>query len=124
MNKRIIKIKDARLQNLRYNLRKLLILESKRRLKEISDNWKRIWWDNDNLPQEPSKLERIQSRGLQTEMSSIREMLNKSICICPACGSAKKDMVFNPELETWSCIECYQLCRRYYKDTIDKSLFP
>ncbi len=44
--------------------------------------------------------------------------------MCEVCGTAKKDMVLSPDLETWFYIDCYELNRVYYQKTERGRLFP
>lgn len=111
--KKSIIIKNPRLQKLRYNLRMVIIKEAHIRKSMLRKKWKEYW--------EMGNLERAQD--FANEEQEISRSINSSICICHVCGSAKKDMVYNPELKTWFCIDCYELNRRYYRSHGQPQLF-
>ena len=39
----------------------------------------------------------------------------KSLCTCPLCGSRTSDMTFNPYMEKWFCVDCYEKNQKFYK---------
>jgi hypothetical protein len=123
-SKRKIVLKNRNLQKIRYALRMVIIRWAHSIESGLGEKWKEIWWDCNGRQRDPSFAEREHAQVIQAEKQKISRALDKSICICPVCGSAKKDMIFNPKLSIWFCIDCYDNNKRYYKRTIEKDLFP
>lgn len=49
---------------------------------------------------------------------------NKSICVCPTCGSRTKDMTFNPWDKYWYCTKCYEENHNFHKSRNEVYKFP
>ena len=111
--KKTIIIKNPRLQKLRYNLRMIIIKEAHMRKSMLRKKWKEYW--------EMGDRERAQDFAI--EKQEISRSINNSICICHVCGSTKKNMVYNPELKTWFCIECYGINKSFYRKRGQPQLF-
>jgi len=111
--KKTIVVKDPRLQKLRFNLRMIIIKEAQIRKSMLREKWKEYW--------EMGNLERAQDFAI--EKQEISRSINSSICICHVCGSARKDMVYNPKLQTWFCTDCYGINTRYYRERGQPQLF-
>lgn len=75
---------------------------------KLRKEWKRLYYE---------EKDHDEARKINQEKDAISRALSKSICMCAACGSAKKDMVFNPNLKSWLCVNCYDLNQEYYRTT-------
>ncbi len=102
--KRTISIKDTRLQRIRNSLRYII---SEAAIKKSGE-----------LIRENSKLNlddhREQIKILSDKRNKLDTAWDKSICVCPICGSRTSDMTFNPDAESWYCVKCYQERHEFY----------
>jgi len=102
-NERAVVIKNARLAKIRNNLRLIIfyaVQDKLQAIKALRDPYRRI--DNDKL----SEFESIESTKLDEEMWNLKEALLRSICVCYTCSIKDKDMVYNPILKAWNCVDC------------------
>ncbi len=91
------------MRRIRYNLREIIIravYDEIERLSSISDLYGPIL---DLTPAEEKEVYFLE--GTKHNLSSA---LNNSICVCPLCTRADKDMIYIPKHETWYCIECQE----------------
>ncbi len=100
---------------IRYNLRTLIISAAQVERSKLRDKWKRVYYEENDSEGAHSFIKKE---------AAITRALRKSICMCEVCGTAKKDMVLSPDLETWFCVDCYELNRVYYQKTERGRLFP
>lgn len=96
---KIIIIKSPRLQKIRNNL---------------FDEMDKISLYEDGRPKSVRYMtsdEKSRFRTLQEEQNRLKDLANRSICKCVACGKADRDMVYNKAYDAWYCTECYGLER-------------
>ena len=62
-----------------------------------------------------SETDRKRVRDLSNNRSKLETAWNKSLCMCPLCGSRTSDMTFNPHMEKWFCVDCYEKNQEFYK---------
>ncbi len=110
--KRTISIKDPRLQRIRNSLRYIILeattKEISRMMKERREIFKKL--------QNNSKIKGLYEKKLELidNIDKLRTARDKSICVCPICGSRTSDMTFNPANESWFCVKCYQERHEFY----------
>ena len=121
--KKTIAIKNPKLRKIRNSLRKMLLKAVSVKWNEIHDEWREFFFNPDgtrrsirNLP--PDELEKF--RQLQDQENSLRDLADRSICKCVACGSPDRDMVYNKAYDAWYCTECYGLHRAHAKELAKK----
>lgn len=96
--RKIIMLKNEKLQKIRNNLR-LLLLE----------------WLNSELNKLFNEYKTTMSRDLLRKMQDLRRVGMKSICKCMTCGSSKKDMYYNQILQEWYCVDCFSINKEFYQ---------
>lgn len=113
--KRCIVIKDPKLQRIRNNLRKILIGTVQDRRVNLTSEIDAISRDSEGrLRMNRTPSENAELQKFRDMKSQINELTDKSICYCSACKQINKDMAYNPTLEAWYCVECYEEFRDYY----------
>lgn len=120
--KRSIVIKDPKLRRIRNNLRKILIGTVQGRRIDLTSGIDAISRDSEGqLRMNLTPSERAEFKRLKDIRSQINELTDKSICYCTACKQINKDMTYNPTLEKWYCVECFEEFRdHYYQQKIRK----
>ena len=58
-----------------------------------------------------SKGDKEKARKTNKEVQKNSSDLGRSICVCVVCGTAKKDMAYVPEHQSWFCIDCAKMNR-------------
>ena len=116
-DKRIISVKDPKLQKIRNELREVLFQARTAEWRKIQDEMEEIDSDErgDSIPMDelaPLQLKRF--RELQRLQNENREIGNKSICMCYNCGRADQDMYYNRPYRAWFCVECVKFLRKGY----------
>lgn len=57
-----------------------------------------------------------EKRGeLSDKQHRLETAWNKSLCVCSLCGSRTSNMTFNPYMEEWFCVDCYEKNQEFYK---------
>jgi len=100
-DKKIIAYKNELTNKIAFNLRKLII-------SVVMDEWSRLGEEQKNKP----TLEFVE---IEDKRSDLNRALDSSICLCPTCQQADRDMFFNAPLERWYCTLCVQGYRNYYQ---------
>ncbi len=59
-------------------------------------------------------LKRNQYMDIEDERSGLYRALGSSICMCPGCNKANKDMYYNAIAKIWFCTLCVQEYRNFY----------
>ena len=106
--KRTISVRHPQLVRFRNALREAIFrarLVELRRLREKKKGLDHLYSEADG------KL----VRDLSDKRSELEAAWNKSLCVCSLCGSRTSDMTFNPYMEGWFCVKCYEKSRRFYK---------
>lgn len=101
-DKKIIAYKKERTKKIAFNLRKLII-------KVVMDEDRRLGKEK---VKHKSQKERI---SIEDERNDLLRMLRASICECPCCHQAGRDMYYNASLKKWYCTQCVQEYRDYYR---------
>ena len=113
--KRSIVIKDPKLRRIRNNLREILIGTVQSREIRLRSEINAISRDSErHLRRDLTPSESVELQKLKDMKSEINELTDKSICYCNGCKQINKDMAYNPTLEEWYCVECYEEFRDYY----------
>lgn len=122
-DKRAIIIKSPRLQKIRNNLRIILMKAVTQKLIELLHEREKlkitvggIRQSIDDLP----SVELKEFRALQEQENMLRDLANRSICKCIACGNPDRDMVYNKAYYAWYCTECYGMEHDYAKELRQK----
>lgn len=113
-DKRIIIIKNPRLQRIRNNLRYLLLRAVSIKWNELFDEMGEISRDDKGGIKSVRYMapdEKKRFRVLQQEQARLRKLADKSICKCVTCGKIDRDMAYNKAYNAWYCTECYGLER-------------
>ena len=103
---RTIIIRDPKLRKIRDNLRKILILESVARVKELSDRRREIRFDKNGEFRSLTAEEGKEVNRLFREYSNYSTYRKNSICFCELCLSTDKDMSYIPRFRRWFCVDC------------------
>ncbi len=108
--KRTIKIRDPKLIKVRNNLRLILHLAKSSVLTDLLEQQINIqdsshFWDKKH-PQYNEMRKEVQE--LASRANDLSYAYSASIIKCPVCMRIDKDMTYNPVLEKWFCIECYE----------------
>jgi hypothetical protein len=102
-NERRIIIRNERLKKTRNNLRALLRMavydkiEILRKFDSLYEGWLEL------TPEEQKEVALLQGKK-----HKLYDLLDKSICVCPLCSKADKDMIYIADHDTWYCIECQE----------------
>lgn len=99
-NKKLIAYKNERTKKIAFNLRKLII-------KTAMEKWSQLGRSQQNK----NTKEYIK---IEDERSDLYRALDASICICPCCNQANRDMVFNAPLKEWYCAQCVEEYHTFY----------
>ncbi len=113
-DKRAIIIKSPRLQKIRNNLRDILLKAVSVKWNESYDKGRSLLLDADGKPRPVRVMapdEEKRFRKLQKQQNELRDLADRSICKCVACGKGHRDMVYNKAYDAWYCTECYGLER-------------
>lgn len=62
-----------------------------------------------------SEADRKRVRELSDMQDKLAAAWNKSLCVCSLCGSRTSDMMFNPYMKEWFCVDCYLKNHEFYK---------
>jgi len=111
-DKKIIAYKNERVKKFAYNLRSLI-------QEAVMVEWGRLGRNQKNKPA-------LQYIKVENERSDLHRALQASICECPGCRHADRDMVYNAPLKHWFCTQCAQEYRDFYhkkKAIIDQGGF-
>ena len=103
---RTIIIRDPKLRKIRNNLRKILLLESVARIKELSAREREISLDKDGKLRSLTTEELREASRLFRESSNYSTYRKNSICFCELCLSTDKDMSYVPRFRRWFCVDC------------------
>jgi len=110
--KRVIKLKDPKLRNIRKNLRELLLKVFSEKLSEILEKQKEIRRNPDLTYDQ--KVEG--QRELESIIQDLTLDMRKAPLSCSTCSRIDIDLVYNPVFETWYCEECYEFNSRGHSD--------
>lgn len=102
--KRKLIIKHPQLREIRDTLRYIIVEEVYKELGEL----------NDEIMEYPVEEKNIRVPIIRKKQA-LRRALDASICICPICKSQASDMIYNPQLEKWFCVDCYEHNHEWYK---------
>ena len=106
--KRTISISHPQLVKFRNALRELISAAEGVKLGEILDEGK-------DLKPTESRADLEQMKVLSDKRSNLERAWKKSLCTCSLCGSRTSDMTFNPFMEEWFCVDCYEKNQEFYK---------
>ena len=62
-----------------------------------------------------SEVDMKKTKILSDKRHKLRAAMDKSLCICSLCGSRTSDMMFNPYMKEWFCVDCYLKNHEFYK---------
>ena len=116
-DKRIIRIKDSRLRNIRNGLRMLLIRASSAEERRFHNEMNQIGSNDEGDPIPMGELEPLQLkrfRELQQLENESDDTVRRSICMCRHCGKPDQDMYYNYPYRSWYCVECVDFLRGAY----------
>jgi hypothetical protein len=105
--KREIRIKSPQLKILRNNLREFISIAQNIRARSMIEEKLELDLSDDKA--------RERNKELAGELDSLETSWQKSICVCPKCKSQTKNMIFNPVLEQWFCVDCYSFNSDFYR---------
>jgi len=111
-DKRVIIIKNPRLQKIRNNLRDVLIQAYHAQWNMLFDQMDKISRDDNGRPKSVRDMtpeEKKRFRDLQEQENELSNLLDRSILTCVACGKGHRDMVYNKAYDAWYCTFCYGL---------------
>ncbi len=108
--KRVVLVKSPKLRKIRSNFRRIILLESKKRLKDLLDK------EAELLHREASRTSSYNEilRSINKQKNALRIDLRNSIVVCD-CGDIEGDRVFNPRDKIWYCLECFEILEKSYK---------
>ncbi len=102
-DERRIIIRNEQLKKIRNNLRGILRMAVYDEINILSTFSSLYGAILDLTPEEQKEVYYLE--GTKHELYDI---LDKSICVCPLCSKADKDMVYIADHDTWYCIECQE----------------
>ena len=108
-DKKIISVRNPKLQKVRNELRELLLQARDTERGKFSNEMELMRFDKDENrisvdDWTPSQLKRF--RELQRLKNEGEEIGRKSICMCYNCGKADQDMYYNHPYRAWFCVGC------------------
>jgi len=106
--KRTISIRHPQLARFRNALREVVSTAVFVEIEEILENGKGLRPTESGADGEKTKI-------LSDKRSKLESAWDKSLCTCSLCGSRTSDMTFNPHMEGWFCVICYQKNQELYK---------
>lgn len=121
--KKTIIIKNPRLQKLRLNLRMVLIKAVSSEWNKLHEKQKKYLYDSLGNAKKMDVFEKEQFRKIERGKQLLLRMENRSVCRCPSCQKTDRNMIFNPELQTWYCIDCYEINKSFYRKRGQPQLF-
>ena len=116
--KRVIKIRNPKLKEIRNNLRTIFIKGVMVQWRILHDEIRRLRFDNlgnRKLIDDMTSEEQVRYRDLQKMESQLTDAIERSICQCYTCGKADQDMIYNPDYSAWYCVECYNITQSFYR---------
>ncbi len=114
--KRLIQIKDPKLQKIRLSLRQILLRESEKRLSDLFDEESEINQEYGVIAED--EYFRIR-QNLTNKKNKLRNELSASIVICAICTDIKKDHIFNPTDKVWYCTKCNKIMEESYSEELE-----
>ncbi|MBD3214548.1 MAG: hypothetical protein GF311_18200 [Candidatus Lokiarchaeota archaeon] len=102
--KKKLEIKHPHLRKIRDTLRYVIVEETYERLSNLISEQRKY-----------SIEEKEKLIPLVREEQALRRALDASVCICTICKSQASDMIYNPQLKKWYCVNCYEHNQYYYK---------
>ena len=114
--KRLIRVKDPKLRNIRLSLRQILLRESERRLSDLFDKEKKI------IPKYGVMGEDEYFKILQSftnKKNKLRNELSASIVVCAICTDIEKDHIYNPRDNVWYCTKCNKIMDESYLEELE-----
>jgi len=103
--KKKIVIKNERLNQIRNNFRKIIVVAVENQVKELTDKIQSIGVDEKIV------------KDLRVQRSKFERELKESICKCLQCGRIEGDMKYNPASNEWHCPDCWKATELEYKRT-------
>ena len=101
-DERKIIIESEQLQNIRNNLREVLLLAVWDEI-EILRNYAKLYPPPLDLP--PEELAEL--HYLEGTKHKLYSLMRRSICECPICTKQDRDMVYIESHDVWYCVECH-----------------
>lgn len=124
--KRTIRIGDPRLKIIRNGLRSVIhsaktlyirqSLKQEKEFRESEGYWEKSHPNYNELHKSSQKL--------SSQRNKLNSAFSKSILFCPVCMKMDKDMTYNPVLEEWFCMECYEENRIFEIEQGRPDLYP
>jgi hypothetical protein len=106
--KKTISVRHPQLERFRNALREVIFRVKLVELREIRK-------DGTDLEPTESNADLKQMKVLSDKRSKLERAWNKSLCVCSLCGSRTSNMTFNPFMEEWFCVDCYEKNQGFYK---------
>lgn len=101
-----VKIRNEKLKAVRNNLRTIIKLAVEDEIMRLTDlQFKAL--DNFKIGELDKKSSDKKIKEIFNDISDLNHALKSSICICSSCSSLTKDMVFNPNMSAWFCVDCF-----------------
>lgn len=106
--KRTISISHPQLVRFRNALREVLSTA-----KHVG--YRRLLDEGRDLEPIESRADLEQMKVLSDKEHKLASAWNKSLCVYSLCGSRTSNMTFNPYMEEWFCVDCYEKNQEFYK---------
>ncbi len=108
-DKRIIRIRDPKLQKIRLNFRKVISLAHKVEWKKNHQMLNNIRSDSNGSSRsvdEMTSAELTRFRELQRREADLDLIFSASIVVCAQCGRLEGDRYYNKAWQRWYCLDC------------------
>ena len=111
--KRTISVRHPQLVRFRNFLREVLSTAE-------SVEYGRLLDESKDLRPTISEVDGDKMHELSDKQNKLASAWDKSLCVCSLCGSRTSDMTFNPFMEEWFCVDCYEKNKKFYKAEASK----
>lgn len=115
--KKKIVIKSERLNQIRNNFRKIIVVAVEDQVKELTNQIQSIRIDAMGNYRELDSSKKKVVKDLRVQRSKLERELKESICKCLQCGRIEGDMKYNPASNEWHCPDCWTATELEYKRT-------
>ena len=114
-NRKKIVIKSERLNQVRNNFRKIIVVAVQSQVKELANQI-----ESTGKFRELNSSEKREVHDLRAKKSKLESDLKDSVCKCLQCGRMEGDMKYNLASKEWHCPDCWEDAKLVYER--DKAL--
>ena len=115
--KKKIIINSERLNQIRNNFRKIIVVAVENQVRELTDQIQSIEINEMGNYRKLDDSKKKVVKDLRVQRSKFERELKESICKCLQCGRIEGDMKYNPVSNEWHCPDCWKATELEYKRT-------